>query len=158
MLKKLTDKFNAIKNSPKVLDYSIRTFKGLALLCAGGVGLWGGLTLGGLALVGLKAAGLGIPAIVGDAAIGTGVLMCIKSVVFNRVFSYTHRELEKIKLRRSGGEPSSVTPPEAVATTKPSRFAKLTTSFNSAAARVKNAWKNLPRMRKRQGAGSKPHQ
>lgn len=140
MLKPLTDKFKAIKNSPQTLDYSIRAFKGLTLLCAGGVGLWGGLTLGGLALVGLKAAGLGIPAIVGDAAIGTGVLMCLKSVVFNRVFSYTHRTLEKVKARRSATSPNiSPAQPQPVETAKPPRFAKLAVRFNGVATGMKTA-------------------
>lgn len=138
MFQKLADKFNAFAKSPKTLDWGIKTFKGLTLLCAGGVGLWGGLTAVGLAMIALKGLGIGIPAVAGYSAIGTGLLMCAKSLVFNRVFSYTHRSLEKVKARRADGNaatPAPVPAPQPAAAA--SAFTRIKNGFNDMAAQAR---------------------
>jgi len=137
MIQKLTDKFNALRKSPKTLDWGIKTAKGLTLLCAGGVGLWGGLTAVGLAMIALKGAGVGIPAVAGYSAIGTGVLMCAKSLVFNRVFSYTHRMLENVKIRRAGGTVETHKPAPAAQPAAAFSLKKVKAGFNDMAAQAK---------------------
>jgi len=134
MFQQLRDKFNAFKKSDKLLDFGIRTSGGIALLCAGGVGLWGGLTAVGLAALAIKAAGVGIPAIIGYSTLTTGVLMCAKSLVFNRVFSYTHKKLMQVKEKRDaekGIAPAPHAKPlQAMAKSSLEKAKKLKASFN----------------------------
>ncbi|MDE1151224.1 MAG: hypothetical protein PW788_01710 [Micavibrio sp.] len=138
MLQSLREKFNAFKKSDKLLDYGIRTSAGIALLCAGGVGLWGGLTAIGIAALAIKAAGVGIPAIIGYSTLTTGVLMCAKSLVFNRVFSFTHKKLMKVKETRDaakGTPPAPPAPPAAkplaaLAKSSLAKAQKLKATFN----------------------------
>ena len=154
MLKKLSDRFNAFAKSDKLLNFGIKTSKGIALLCAGGVGLWGGLTAVGLACFALKGVGVAIPAIIGYSTLATGVLMCAKSLVFNRVFSFTHKHLEKVKLRRDTANGVVHTPAPAAAPSAMAKMKAAKNGFNKTAMNAPKAVGNF--LRKLKPVDKKP--
>lgn len=91
--------------SDKQLEFAIKWSRRLALVSATGVFIWGGLALVGGLAVGLKLAGIGVPAILGVSTLTTGALMTTKALVQRHIFKTVHnKSIEHRQKRIRQGE------------------------------------------------------
>lgn len=126
--------------SDKQLEFAIKWSRRLALVSATGVFIWGGLALVGGLAVGLKMAGVGIPAILGVSTLTTGGLMTAKALVQRHLFKTVHnKSIEHREKRIRMGE---YTLPH------PGEVQPLEPTFNPKAA-ISKVSKAIPRPKKK---------
>lgn len=135
MFKSLKEKFNQLgqsmrrlgdkelnRLSDRQLRNVARTSTAMGALAVGHAGIWIAIALAGAVALGLHAAGLAIPAFIGGATIGLGVLLAAKSAAAKVLFTALDRKCKNILEKRGLVKPAPA-PAPAPATGADSKLA-----------------------------------
>ena len=109
-MSRLGDKeLNAL--SDRQLRNVLRTSTAMGALAVGHAGLWVAIALAGAVALGLHAAGLAIPAFIGGATIGLGVLLAAKSATAKLLFTVLDKKCKSIMEKRGLTKPAPAPAP-----------------------------------------------